>query len=180
MRLAGHVARMGERRGVNRVLVGKHEGKRPLGKPRRRWEDNIKMDLQEVWCGGIGTGGGRVLVNAVMNLRVPQNAENLLTSWEQVSFWRWAPKHGVSINTMLQLQGSPIPPQCVLITNRGAVSPESRLRPVLRHPVFELVSASVVGLTNCLSRLGHGSSYRHRHPPVCYSQTDVTGPLATA
>jgi hypothetical protein len=63
---AGHVARMGEDSGVHRVLVGKPEGKRPLGRPRRRWEDNIKMDLQEV--GGvvgtgwswlrIGTGGG--------------------------------------------------------------------------------------------------------------------------
>ena len=52
MRWAGHVARMGEDRGVHRVLVGKHEGNRPLGRPRRRWEDNIKMDLQEV-------GGGR-------------------------------------------------------------------------------------------------------------------------
>ena len=53
MRWAGHVARMGERRGVYRVLVGKHEGKRPLGRPRRRWEDNIKMDLQEVGFGGM-------------------------------------------------------------------------------------------------------------------------------
>ena len=52
MRWAGHVARMGEDRGVHRVLVGKPEGKRSLGRPRRRWEDNIKMDLQEV-------GGGR-------------------------------------------------------------------------------------------------------------------------
>jgi len=51
MRWAGHVARVGERRGVYRVLVGKHEGKRPLGRPRRRWEGNIKMDLQEVECG---------------------------------------------------------------------------------------------------------------------------------
>jgi len=51
IRWAGHVARIGEKRGVNRVLVGKPEGKRPLGRPRRRWEDNIKMDLQEVGCG---------------------------------------------------------------------------------------------------------------------------------
>jgi hypothetical protein len=51
MRWTGHVARMGERRGVYRVLVGKPEGKRPLGTPRRRWEDNIKMDLQEVGYG---------------------------------------------------------------------------------------------------------------------------------
>ena len=48
MRWAGHVAHMGERRGVYRVLVGKLEGKRPLGRPRHRWEDNIKMDLQEM------------------------------------------------------------------------------------------------------------------------------------
>jgi hypothetical protein len=52
MRWAGLVARMGEKRGVHRVLVGKPEGKRPLGRPGRRWEDNIKMDSQEV-------GGGR-------------------------------------------------------------------------------------------------------------------------
>ena len=54
MRWAGHVARMRERRGVYKVLVGKPEGKRPLGRPRRRWEDYIKMDLQEVGCGGCG------------------------------------------------------------------------------------------------------------------------------
>ena len=68
MRWAGHAARMGERRGVYRVLVGKPERKRPFGRPTCRWEDNIKMDLQEVRCGGmdwielaqhrIGTGGG--------------------------------------------------------------------------------------------------------------------------
>ena len=78
MRWAGHVARMGERRGVYRVLVGKPEGKRPLGRPRRRWEDNIKVDLQEVGCGVMdwielaqNKDRWRVLVNAVMNLRVP-------------------------------------------------------------------------------------------------------------
>jgi len=53
MKWAGHVARMGERRGGYRVLVGKHERKRPLGRPRRRWEYNIKMNLQEVGCGGM-------------------------------------------------------------------------------------------------------------------------------
>jgi hypothetical protein len=53
MRLVGHVARLGERRGVCRVLVGKPEGKKPLGRPRRRWEDNIKLDIQEVGCGVI-------------------------------------------------------------------------------------------------------------------------------
>jgi hypothetical protein len=54
MRWAGNVARVGERRGVCRVLVGKPELKRPLARPRRRWEGNIKMDLQEVGCGGMG------------------------------------------------------------------------------------------------------------------------------
>ena len=53
MRWAEHVARRGEGRGLYRVLVGKPEGRRPLGRPKRRWEDNIKMDLQEVGCGGM-------------------------------------------------------------------------------------------------------------------------------
>jgi hypothetical protein len=53
MRCAGHVARMGEGRGVYRVLVGRPEGKRPLGRPRRRWDDNIKMDLREIGIGGM-------------------------------------------------------------------------------------------------------------------------------
>jgi len=76
MRWAGHVARMGERRGVYRALVGKPEGKRPLGRSRRRWEDNIKMDLQEVGCRGmdwielaLDRNSWRAHVNAVMNLR---------------------------------------------------------------------------------------------------------------
>jgi hypothetical protein len=58
LRWAGYVARLGEDRGVHRVMVGKPEGKRPLGRPRRTWEDNIKMDLQEVGGGGavVGTG----------------------------------------------------------------------------------------------------------------------------
>ena len=55
---AGHVARMGEERGLYSVLVGKWEGKRPLGRPRRRWVDNIRMDLQEGWGVGIWTGLG--------------------------------------------------------------------------------------------------------------------------
>jgi len=78
MRWAWHVARMGEARGVYRVLVGKPEGKRQLGRPRRRWEDNIKMDLQEVGCRPMDwielaqdVDRCRVLVNAIMSIRVP-------------------------------------------------------------------------------------------------------------
>jgi hypothetical protein len=78
MRWVGNVARMGERRGVYRVLVGKPDGKRPLGKSRLREEDNIKVDLQDVGCGGMNwidlaqdRDGWRALVNAVMNIRVP-------------------------------------------------------------------------------------------------------------
>ena len=78
MRKAGHVARMGHRRGVYSVSVGKHEGKRPLGRPSRRWEDNIKMDLQKLGGGGMDwielardRDRLRALVNAVMNFRVP-------------------------------------------------------------------------------------------------------------
>ena len=78
MRWVGHVAHMGEERGVCRVLVGKPGGKRPLGRPRRRWVDNIRMDLQEVGCGYMNWNGlaqgrdrWRTLVSAVMNLRVP-------------------------------------------------------------------------------------------------------------
>jgi hypothetical protein len=69
---------MGQGRGVYRVLVGKPEGKRPRGRPRRRWEDNIKMDVQEVGCGGMDwielaqdRDRWQALVNAVMKLRVP-------------------------------------------------------------------------------------------------------------
>jgi hypothetical protein len=87
LRWAGHVTRMEERRGVDRVLVGKPEGKRPFGRPRRRWENNIKMNLQEVGYGDMDwidlaqdRDRLRVLVNAVMNLCVPLNVGNFLTS----------------------------------------------------------------------------------------------------
>ena len=78
MRWAGHVARMGEDRGEHRVLVGKPERKRPLERPRRRWEDNIKMDLEEVGGGrevwmelAQDRDGWRALVGTVRNFRVP-------------------------------------------------------------------------------------------------------------
>jgi hypothetical protein len=78
IRWAGHVARMGEEKGVYRVLVGSPEGRRPMGRPRRRWKDNIKLDLREM--GTDGPNGIRlaqngvqwqVFVNTVMNLRIP-------------------------------------------------------------------------------------------------------------
>ena len=79
LRWAWHVARMGEGRGVHRVLVRKPKRKRPLGRPRRRWEGNIKMDLQEVGRGcedwmelAQDRGRWRALVKRVMNLRVPK------------------------------------------------------------------------------------------------------------
>ena len=78
MRWAGHVARMEEGRSAFKILTGKPTGKRPLGRPRRRWEDNIRMDLEEI---GINAGNWvdsaqvrdywRVLVNAALNLRFP-------------------------------------------------------------------------------------------------------------
>jgi hypothetical protein len=78
MRWAGHVAHMGEVRGAYNILVGRPEGRRPLGRTRRRWVDNIKMDLREIGFGEVdlnhlaqGRDRWRVLVNTVMNLRVP-------------------------------------------------------------------------------------------------------------
>ena len=78
VRWAGHVACIRERKGVYRVLVGKAEGKRPLGRPRRRWEDNIKMNIQKVGLGGIDwiilaldRDRWQALVNVVMTFQVP-------------------------------------------------------------------------------------------------------------
>jgi hypothetical protein len=77
---------MGEGRGAYRILVGRPEGRRPLGRPRRRWEDNIKIELQKVGWGvdwidmAQDRDRWRAVVSAVMNLRVPQNVGNFLTS----------------------------------------------------------------------------------------------------
>jgi hypothetical protein len=78
MRWAGHIARIGEKRNAHRILVGKPEGKRPLGRQRRRWVDNIKMDLREIGYNGANwmdtaqdRDQWRALVNTVLNLRVP-------------------------------------------------------------------------------------------------------------
>ena len=91
------------REGVYRVLVGKPEGRRPLGRPRLRWVDDIRMDLQEMGCGYMDWIGlaqdrarWRTLVSAVMNLRVPWNAGNFLTSCKPVSFSRRTLHYGVS------------------------------------------------------------------------------------
>jgi len=88
-------------------LTGKSEGQKPLGRPRRRWEDNIKMDLQEVGCGGMdwielaqNRDRWRALVNTVMNVRVPYNAANFLTSCGSVDFSRRTVLYGVISNTI--------------------------------------------------------------------------------
>jgi hypothetical protein len=85
--MGGACSAVGGGRGVYRVMVGKPEGKRPLGKPRRRVEENIRIDLQRVGCGGMDWTGlardrdsWRTLVNEVMNFRIQQNAGNFLTS----------------------------------------------------------------------------------------------------
>ena len=102
MRGAWHVARMGRRRGVYRVLVGKPEGKRPFGKPRHRWEYNIKMNLQGMG-NGVRTGSSWLKIGqvastceSVMNIQVPQNAGNFLTSWKPVIFSRRTLLHRIS------------------------------------------------------------------------------------
>jgi hypothetical protein len=109
MRWAGHVARMGEGRGMYRVSVGKPEGKRPLGRPGRRWDDNIKMDLQEVGCRGVDwmelaqdRDRWRAFVNAAMNLRA--NAGNFLIRCKSVSFSRRTLLHGVCMSMYVKLR----------------------------------------------------------------------------
>ena len=88
--------------GGERRVQGFGGGKRSLGRPRHRWEDNIKLDIQEVGCGGMDCelaqdrDRWRALLNVVRNLRVPQNAGNILTCCKLVSFSRRALLHGVS------------------------------------------------------------------------------------
>jgi len=112
------------------MYVGKPEGKRPLRRPRRRWVDNIIMDLREVGCGYMDwielsqdKDRWRTLVSAVMNLRVPWNAGNFLTSCKPVSFSRRTLHHGVSMYFILWVKYSycyvfsilDIPFQCVVL-----------------------------------------------------------------
>jgi hypothetical protein len=87
VRWAGYVARIGAKRNVYRILVGKPEGKRPLGRPRRWWVDNTKMDLKEIGWGDMDwidlaqdRDQWRALVNTIMNFRVPQNFGKFLSS----------------------------------------------------------------------------------------------------
>jgi hypothetical protein len=103
LRWAEHVACMGESRGEYRALVGKPEGRRPLGRPRHRWEDNIKMDLREVGWGGADwidltqdRDRWQALLYTVRNLRVPYNAGNFLSSLGHFSFSGRTLLHAVS------------------------------------------------------------------------------------
>ena len=100
MRWTGHIARTVQKRGLYRVLVGKTEGKRPLGRRRCRWEDNIEIYLQEVGCGGMDwidlnqdRDSWRPLVNTVTNLRVSWLAENRLASEEGFCSMEWVSEH---------------------------------------------------------------------------------------
>ena len=131
---------MGEERGMYRLLVGKPEGRRPLGRPRRRWVDNIRMDLQEVGCGymdWIGLAQDRdwwqTLVSAVMNLRVPWNAGNL-TSCKPVSFARRTLHHGVSnyifeVHRLLKLYKASVVREILRTTSLG----DRDIWPLLPH-----------------------------------------------
>jgi hypothetical protein len=96
---------MGERRGAYRALVEKCERRIPLGRPRHRWEDDIKMDIQEMGWGidwiDLAEDKDRVVVNTVMNLRVPQNAGNFLSSLGRVSLSGRTLLHGVHLISYL-------------------------------------------------------------------------------
>jgi hypothetical protein len=103
MRWAGHVARMGEKRNGYRLLVGKPEGRRPLERPRRRWVDNIRMDLGEGGWGDVGwisraqvRNRWRAPVNLLLNLRVPRNAGKLSSGLTSSGLSSSAQLHRVS------------------------------------------------------------------------------------
>jgi hypothetical protein len=103
MRWAGHVTRM-EKKDAYRILLGKPEGKRRLGRPRRRWMDNIKMDLWEIGWGGLDwidlaqeRDQWRAVVNTILNLRVPQGVGKFLSSCTTGGFSRRAQLHKVSL-----------------------------------------------------------------------------------
>jgi hypothetical protein len=103
MRCACHVARMGEKRNVYRLLVGKPEGKRPLGRPRRRWVDNIRMELGQVGWGDVDWIGlaqdrnrWRAVVNSVLNLWIPWNAGKLSSGLTSSGLSSSAQLHRVS------------------------------------------------------------------------------------
>jgi hypothetical protein len=103
MRWAGHVVRLGEKRNAYMILVGKPEGRRPLGRPRCRWVDNIKMDLREIGWGGVhwidltqDRDQWRTLMNMAMNLQVPSNAGKFLSGCTISGFSRRAKLHEVS------------------------------------------------------------------------------------
>jgi hypothetical protein len=102
MRWAGHIARMGEKRNAYRLLVGKPEGKRPVGRPRHRWVDNIKTDLKEIGWDGMdwidvaqGRDQWRAIVDTGLNFRIPENAGKFLNSCTIGGFSRRAQLHGV-------------------------------------------------------------------------------------
>jgi hypothetical protein len=103
MRWTGHIARIGANRNAYRILVGKPEGKRPLGKPKRRWKYNIRLDLREIGWGGMDwidlaqdRNQWRALVNTVMNLLIQQNTANFLSGCVTGDFSRMTQLHGVS------------------------------------------------------------------------------------
>jgi len=134
----GHVARMGERRSVCGDFGRETWGKRPLGRPRRRWEDNIEMDHSGITIWGVRTGSiwlririGGGHLNAVMNLRLPYNAGNFLTSWGPVSFSRRILLHGISKSSYLLPRTSKHLPQCPILEQLS-----QRVLPSIRHTKF--------------------------------------------
>jgi hypothetical protein len=128
MRLTGHVARMGEIWNAYNILVGKLEGKRPLGRPRRRWEDNVRVDLREIgWecMDWMHLAQDRdhwlPLVNTVMKSRFPADAVNILTSWATISFSRRTLLHGVSL--VSQSVSQLVSYRCYLAARGGMYTP---------------------------------------------------------